>query len=291
MVEASLRGRLKREARTGDKVVIGDRIEVNTGPDGSVTVEEVLPRESQVVRRGPGGRRPKVVAANVDRLVAVASVARPDPRQPLIDRLLVVGEANHLETLLVLNKVDLLPAVPARDGEAELEARPEALELADLYRAIGYPVLLTSAVTGEGLADLEAALTHGTSALAGLSGVGKSSLLNAIEPDLGLRTGELSHRQGRGRHTTVSARLIGLRCGGFVADTPGFSDVGVWGVEPRDLGECFPEFSDFQGECRFRGCTHIHEPDCRVRAALEENRIHAGRYESYVGLVREAEDS
>jgi ribosome biogenesis GTPase len=291
MVEASLRGRVKREARTGDKVVIGDRVEVETGSDGSVTVEEVLPRESQVNRRGPGGRRPKVVAANVDRLVAVASVTRPDPRQALIDRLLVIGEANHLETLLVLNKVDLLSEVDPEYGEAGLAARSEALELADLYRSIGYQVILTSAVRGDGLADLEVVLSDGTSALAGLSGVGKSSLLNAIEPDLGLRIGELSQRQGRGRHTTVSARLIGLRCGGFVADTPGFSDVGVWGVEPRDLGECFPEFGAFRDECRFRGCTHIHEPDCRVRVALAENRIHAGRYESYVGLVREAEDS
>jgi ribosome biogenesis GTPase len=290
-VEASLRGRLKLETRTGDKVVIGDRVGVVMDSDGSATVEEVLPRESQIVRRGPGGRRPKVVAANVDRLVVVVAVARPEPRQTLIDRLLVIGEANHLDVVLVMNKMDLL--APRQHGSAGQvsESDTRTVELTGLYRGLGYPVLETSAVTGEGLDKLGAILAEGTSALLGPSGVGKSSLLNAIEPELGLRTGELSHRKGRGRHTTVSARLIGLACGGLVADTPGFSDVGVWGVEPRELEGCFPEFLPFQGDCRFRGCTHLHEPDCRVREALGRGRIDAGRFESYRGLVEEARGS
>ena len=279
VLEASLRGRLKREARTGDRVVIGDRVEVVTGQDGSVTIEEVRARRSEIVRRGSGGRRPKVVAANVDRLVVVAAAARPEPRQSLLDRLLVVGEANHLDLALVFNKSDLV-----QKGLA-------CQEMVRLYRRIGYRVLEASAVSGDGLEALKDLLCSGTSALVGMSGVGKSSLLNAIQPGLCLKTGELSHKVGRGRHTTVSSRLIPLECGGLVADTPGFSDVGVWGVEQRDLEKCFPDFHPFREECRFRGCTHLHEPNCGVQAALARNEIEEGRFESYRTLVQESVDS
>lgn len=291
ILDASLRGRLKQEARTGDRVVIGDRVELVLAPDGSSTIENVRPRRSEVVRKGPGGRRPKVIAANVDRLVVVSSVMRPEPGQFLLDRLLVIGEANHLDSVLVMNKCDLIPEVAA-DGPTPLgekvESGPSFRELVRVYRGIGYPVLETSAVTGRGLRELKAILCSGTSALVGPSGVGKSSLLNAIQPGLGLRIGELSHKKGRGRHTTVSARLIPLECGGLVADTPGFSDAGVWGVEQRELEECFPDFHPFRQECRFRGCTHLHEPECGVQAALERNEIEARRFESYRALVQEA---
>ena len=276
-LEASLRGRLKQEARTGDRVVIGDRVEVKERADGSATIESVLERLTQVVRRGPGGRKPKVVAANVDRLVVVAAAARPEPRQILLDRLLVIGEANGLDLALVMNKVDLVAETP----DAEYR------RLTELYREIGYSVLETSAVTKEGVPGLTDLLSTGTSALVGPSGVGKSTLLNAIEPDLGLMTGELSHKQGRGRHTTVSARLIPLDCGGLVADTPGFSDVGVWGVDQGELEGCFPEFHPWRGECQFRGCTHLHEPNCGVQAALHRDEIQQGRFESYRSLVQE----
>ncbi len=279
VLESSLRGRLKREARVGDRVVIGDRVEVVTGQDGSSTIEEVRARRSEIVRRGSGGRRPRVVAANVDLLVVVASVTRPEPRQSLLDRLLVVGEANHLDLALVFNKSDLV-----QKGSA-------CQELVQLYRRIGYPVVEASAVSGDGLEALKDLLCSGTSALVGLSGVGKSSLLNAIQPGLCLKIGELSHKVGRGRHTTVSSRLIPLECGGLVADTPGFSDVGVWGVEQRDLEKCFPDFHPFREECRFRGCTHLHEPNCGVQAALARNEIEEGRFESYRTLVQEAVDS
>jgi len=275
-LDASLRGRLRQEARTGDRVVIGDHVDVVSRPDGSATIEKVLARRTEVVRKGPGGRRPKVVAANVDRLIVVAAATRPEPRQILLDRLLVIGEANHLDPALVLNKSDLVEKAPAFH------------ELGLLYRKIGYTVLETSAVTGDGLEALGELLCTGTSALVGPSGVGKSSLLNALEPGLSLRTGELSHKQGRGRHTTVSARLIPMESGGLVADTPGFSDVGVWGVEQRELEECFPDFHPFREECRFRGCTHLHEPNCGVASALARGEIEEGRFESYRSMVQEA---
>lgn len=277
-LEASLRGRLKQEAKAEGKVVVGDwvRVKSDQGGEGTGTIEEVEPRHSRVVRRGPGGRHPKVVAANVDRLLAVVAAARPDPRPRLLDRLLVVGEVNDLETLLVMNKMDL--------GNGKADA------IVALYREIGYPVLETSAVTGEGLDRLKAVLCSGTSALVGPSGAGKSSLLNALQPGLNLRTGALSRRKGRGRHTTVSGRLIHLECGGLVVDTPGFSDAGVWGAEPRDLESCFPEFRDHREACRFRGCSHLHEPGCGVRGALEEGLIHPERFRSYQALVEEVKE-
>ncbi len=289
-LDASLRGRLKQEVLTGDKVVIGDRVEVEVDDDGSGTIERVLERTSQVVRRGTGGRRPKVVAANVDRLLVVASAGRPEPRQPLFDRLLVVGEANGLETVVIMNKADLLEARHP-GGEGGRGEHSPARALVELYRGIGYQVLETSARTGQGLDVVRALLGRGIAALVGPSGVGKSSLLNALEPELGLRTGELSHRNDKGRHTTVSARLLALECGGLVADTPGFSDVGVWAESPTDLERCFPEFAPYRGGCRFRGCTHLHEPDCKVRVALEQGAIDPLRFESYRILVDEAEGS
>lgn len=278
-VDASLRGRLKREERTGDRIVVGDRVRVAEQEDGSSTVEEVLPRRREIVRRAPGSRGAKVVAANVDRLLAVVAAADPDPRRELVDRLLVVAEANGLDGVLVINKLDL--------PGSEESARP----LEKVYGEIGYPVVLTSARSGRGLDALREHLCQGTSVLVGPSGAGKSSLLNAVQPDLKLRTGELSRKLRRGRHTTVTARLIELECGGMVADTPGFSDMGLWGIDPDELDVCFPDFLPFLGACRFRGCTHLHEPDCSVREAVEEGRVDAERFSSYRRLRDEAEEA
>lgn len=272
--EAALRGRLKTEARTGDRVVIGDRVRV-APEDELFTIEEVLPRETEIARRVAGGRKAKVVAANVDRVLVVVAAADPPPRERQIDRLLVVGESAGADVLLVVNKVDLGEA-GATDG------------LVGLYRDVGYTVLPTSARTGEGIEVLREVLGSGVSALIGPSGAGKSSLLNALSPGLRLRTGELGQRSRQGRHTTVSARLLALPDGGKVADTPGFGDVGVWGVEATDLDRCFPEFRPLLDGCRFRGCSHLHEPDCAVREAVERGEIAPGRYESYAVLMEEA---
>lgn len=278
-VDASLRKRLKRQRRTGDRVVIGDRVRVAESEDGAFTVEEVLPRENEIVRRVPGGRKAKVVAANVDRLLAVVSARDPEPSRQLVDRLLVIAEANGVEPVLVINKLDL-------DGAGEVAAT-----LAAPYRDVGYRVLLASAESGRGLDELREVLCRGTSALVGPSGVGKSSLLNALEPSLDLRTGELSGKHRRGRHTTVSARLLELGCGGLVADTPGFGDVGLWGVDPETVDRCFPEFRPLLDRCRFRSCSHLHEPSCGVREAVEAGAVDPERYGSYRVLRAEAEET
>jgi ribosome biogenesis GTPase len=274
-IDASLRGRLKRGK---GRVVIGDQVTVAEAPD-SWTVESVAERTTELVRRGKGGRVPKLLAANLDRVFVVVAVRDPPANADLIDRLLVLVASSGMHPTLVLNKVDL-------EG-----AREASQELATKYEAIGYTALCVSAVSREGLAELHEELCRGTSALIGPSGVGKSTLLNALDPELGLRTGELSRKGGTGRHTTVSSRLIGLSCGGFVADTPGFSDVALWGVEPTEVGRCFPEFVEPAETCRFRMCTHVHEPDCGVREALDEGNILRSRYDSYLKLRTEADEA
>ena len=277
VVEASLRGRLKLERRTGDQVVIGDRVSVaEVGGDAHV-IEEVLARDTAITRSRFGGRSTKVLVANADRLLAVFASSRPKPRLDLIDRLLVVAEFGGVTPVVVLNKMDL-------EGAGDVAKRVQRV-----YEPLGYRVLKVSAETGEGLDGFAEQVCHGIAALAGPSGVGKSSLVNALEPEHALRIGELSRKRGTGRHTTVSSRLIQLRCGGLVADTPGFSDIGVWGVRQVDLDACFPELRALSADCRFRECSHLHEPECAVREAVAAGDVNAGRFESYQILFQEAE--
>lgn len=274
-VEASLRGRVKQDRRTGERVVVGDRVEV--APAGSGwAVERVLPRSTELVRRGLGGRVAKVLAANVDQVLAVVAAHDPEPTPALVDRLLAVAESSGVRPVLVVNKVDL----PG--------ARQAAGELRRLYEAVGYRVVEVSAATADGMADLADSLRSRMSVLMGPSGVGKSSLLNALHPDLELRTGSVSARTGRGRHTTVSSRIIRLECGGLVADTPGIGDVGTWGMAQEDVAHCFPEIAGFEPACRFGGCAHLREPDCGVRQAVADGLMAESRYRSYVTLREEA---
>jgi ribosome biogenesis GTPase len=277
-VQARLRGRIKQEKRSGDRIVVGDRVEVEEGEDGAVTVETLLPRRSTMVRRGAGGAKPTVLAANLDRVFVVVAV-EPPPRSDTIDRLLVVAEANDIPAVLVLNKVDLP------------DADDVAATLADRYRPAGYSLLQVSAKRDIGMEALRALVCHGTSVFLGPSGAGKSTMLNVIEPGLQLRTGDLSTRARLGRHTTVSSRLIPLACGGAIADTPGFSDVGECELEPAELAGCFPEMRGLGDECRFNDCAHIVEPGCAVRDAVAAGRIGSERYESYVTMRREAESA
>ena len=275
-VEASLRGRLKQEARTGDRVVIGDQVMVSDlqveGSEASWAIESVEPRVREIVRRGMNLHRAKVMAANVDTMLVVVAGKEPDPRLDIVDRLLVIAESNGIAPRIVVNKLDL-------EG-----AREQAQPITSLYPTLGYPTLSVSAESGEGLEELRGWLQEGISALIGPSGVGKSSLLNALDPTLELRTGELSRKVVRGRHTTVNARLLPVSGGGWVADTPGFGDVGVWGVDPEALTESFPELVGPAEDCRFRGCSHTHEPGCGVRAAVDRGEIVESRLASYLAI-------
>ncbi len=270
-LRAVLRGKAKRAA---PRVVVGDVVRLEPEPRGELYgIVGVEPRRSLLARRVPESRIPRPVAANVDEVFVVTAAADPPPVPQILDRLLVLAEANGLPAAVVINKVDLEP------GEG----------LARRFRAAGYPVFRTSVKTGEGLEDLRRALAGRTSVVTGPSGVGKSSLLNAIQPGLRLRTAELSARTRRGRHTTVSAVMVPLEQGGYLMDTPGFAEVGLWGIEPRELAGCFPELRPYAGRCRYADCRHAAEPGCAVRAAVAEGTIPADRYDSYLRLLAEVE--
>jgi ribosome biogenesis GTPase len=267
---AILRGKAKR---ADERAVAGDRVRLDPSTLGEdvVAIDSVEPRSSIMERRVPDGRGTRPVAANVDQVVVVTAARDPDPILQLIDRLLVVAEANDLPASVVVNKIDL--------AAGDMIARHVA--------TAGYPVMCTAAKRGDGLDQLRAHLVGKVSVLTGPSGAGKSSLLNALEPGLGLRVGEISKKVRRGTHTTVSAVMIPLALGGFVVDTPGFSEVGVWALHRDQLDRCFPEFADALGNCRFGDCTHRTEPGCAVRVLVDTGVIMAERYGSYLAIRSE----
>ncbi len=275
-IDVSIRGRLKHEARLGLKLVVGDRVTITRDErDSAWAIDVIHPRRSQLARRSPGGARgERIMVANLDQVLVVFAAARPEPHPRMLDRFLVIAEANDLLARIVINKAELSSEAAIRTLFAD-------------QLAAGYPLHITSVVTGEGLEHLRAEVEGKSSALTGPSGVGKSSLMNRLFPGLDLRTAEISESVNKGRHTTVGAVLHPLPGGGFVADTPGLREVGLWNIAAGGLAECFPEFRPLIGECRFADCLHTVEPGCRIRAAVASGDVRAGRYESYVKLRAE----
>lgn len=277
--EAALRGKLKQDGNK--KLAVGDAVSVERGArDDAWAITTIHPRRSVLSRRAPGGARgERIVAANVDQVVVVFAIVKPEPHVRMLDRFLVVAEGNDIPARIVLNKVEL--------GDA---AAVDAL--AQPYEKAGYPVHRTSVKQRIGLEALHDALAGKTSALTGPSGVGKSSLVNALFPGIELRTAEISESVNKGRHTTVGAVLLPLADprGGYVVDTPGLREVGLWGLPPDHLDACFPEFRPFLGNCKFQDCAHDTEPNCAVRSAVESGAVTVDRYESYRKLRAETAD-
>ena len=277
--EASLRGRLKQEREESAKLAVGDRVVLEIDERGAHwAIAEILPRHSQLARRAPGGQGERIVAANVDQVVVVFAAAKPEPHRRMLDRFLVIAEANSLQSRVVINKIELV--------DREVTERT----FAD-YVAAGYPVHFTSVKQRVGFDELHAALAGKTSVLTGPSGVGKSSLMNSMYPGLDLRVGEISESVNKGQHTTVGALLHPLPDAGYVVDTPGLREVGMWGLASEHLDECFREFVPHIPDCRFGNCTHRVEPGCAVRKAVADGGISAERYDSYLRLREEMEDS
>lgn len=273
LVEARLRGRVKKERQSSDLAVIGDRVVVEHLDDGTGAIASVEPRLRRFSRRQPGPRgswREDVIVANPDLVAIVFATDRPPPNPRLVDRFLVVAEYNEVPAMLIANKVDL-------DADA-------ARAIFGPYERIGYDVLYTSAKAGIGLEQLRDRLAGRLSIVTGPSGVGKSTLLNALQPGLQLATGDVSAvEEGKGKHTTTHAELLPLEGpdGGYVADTPGIRELGLWEIPQSELAWCFPEFRDHLGRCAFNDCSHLHEPRCSVRAAVGRGEVSEERYDSY----------
>jgi ribosome biogenesis GTPase len=272
-LRAVLTGKAKRDTT---RVVVGDRVRLEPAPDAGLhAIVGVEPRTALLERRVPEGRGTRPVAANVDQVFVVTATVDPAPIPQLIDRLLVVAEANEIPAAVVVNKVDLDPGA----------------QLIERCRRAGYDVYATSTKSGDGIAAFAAALAGRISVVTGPSGAGKSSLLNRVQPGLRLRIGDISAKVRRGKNTTVSAVMLPLEAGGYLVDTPGFSEVGLWGIEPGELDSCFPEFRPMLGECRYGDCRHRTEPGCRVRDAVEAGTIARDRWESYLTLLEELESA
>jgi ribosome biogenesis GTPase len=284
-IVCQVRGKLKQEKLNTDPVALGDHVTISMQEDGSGMIEEVAERRRAFTRQmpPPGGRgaelidREQVIIANPDQVVFVFACADPIPSYRMLDRMLVIAEKEAIPPIVVANKIDL---VGWRDAKT----------LFGIYGQIGYPVIYTSATQKIGIRKLRRALRGKISAFTGPSGAGKSSLLNAIQPGLGLAVRTVSDATGKGRHTTVSSMLVPVDGGGYVADTPGIRAIALYDVEFAELDGYFVDIRPYVGQCQFSDCTHVQEPGCAVIAAVKRGKLDPERYESYLRLWEEIDD-
>lgn len=271
VVVCQLRGKLKQGRAKGDIAALGDRVSITVLPDGSGVVEAVEERKRALVRLDPRpqGEYQQVLLANADQAIFVFACAHPNPKLRMLDRFLVAAEKQRIPIIIVANKIDLVE---------------DAKSIFGMYESIGYRVIYTSVAENKGVDELRDALAGKISALAGPSGVGKSSLLNAMQPGLGLAVNEISTAMNKGKHTTVTRQMFLITGGGYVADTPGWKSLALWDTSPEEMDAYFPELRDLVAECQFSDCTHTHEPGCAVLAAVKAGSVHAERYDSFLRL-------
>ncbi len=274
-----VRGRLKRTTFRGDILAVGDRVQISLQTDGKGMIEQIEPRSKALVRMDPTpkGEYQQVMLANPDQVVLVFACANPPPHLRMLDRFLVICEKQGIPAMIVANKIDLI-------------GLEQACQMFAAYPRIGYPVLFTSVKQPYGLEEFRQRLGGRLSGLAGPSGVGKSSLLNAIQPELGLAVREVSKQTRKGRHVTVVREMFPLDEGGFVVDLPGLKSLALWDTEPEELDGYFPELRLLVADCQFSDCTHLSEPGCAVKKAVEEGSVSVERYNSYIRM-RFGEDS
>lgn len=284
-VRCSIRGRFRLEKSPAEVLpVVGDNVVYERSEGGDTlgitgVIVSVQPRKSVFARAtGPGGKKIKVFGANLDRVFLVHSCRNPSFNARLIDRMLVASECDGIEPVICINKIDLAGDIDRLSDEFEV------------YRKLNYTVLLCSAVEGTGVAEIRKLMTGKRSIMAGPSGTGKTSLLGAAQPGLDIRVGDVSEKTGKGKHTTSHFELHPLDGGGYLGDTPGIREFGIWGQSKQTLDETFRDFEPFYSSCRFSSCTHSHEPGCAVKDAVETGGISRQRYDSYLRILSELPD-
>lgn len=276
---ARIKGVLKMDAITStNPIAVGDLVdmEIENEVEGTVMISQVYDRRNYIARTSPHNKKQHhIVAANLDLSLLFATLREPRTSQGFLDRFLVTSEAYHVPAVIIFNKSDLY-----RQKEVMLFE-----SLKDMYEAIGYKVVLTSVAKQEGLEEVRETLVNKTTLLSGHSGVGKSSLVNAIFPELNLRTATVSDWSGKGMHTTTFAEMFDLPGGGRVIDTPGIRELGLIDIEKQELSHYFPEMRDRLNDCQFNNCIHTDEPGCAIKKALEKEEIHVDRYVSYLTIM------
>lgn len=277
VVECRLPGRFRLEdKKVTNPIAVGDLVDITINDDGSGSIEKIHPRENYITRQATHGKRgEQILVSNLDQACVVQSIKKPRIKEGFIDRFLVTCEAYEVKPVIIINKMDL-----AKSG-----GKAFAEELRELYTGLGYEFLTTSIEDEESLKKLRELLEKGTSAFIGPSGVGKTSLINAIDPSFNLKVNEVSDFSNKGKHTTTFARLIPLSFGGYIADTPGIREFGLVNIEPWELSLFFPEMLEPREHCQFSNCTHAHEPKCGVAEAFEQGEIAASRYQSYLNML------
>ena len=273
LITCSIRGKLKQNRIDEDLVAVGDQVQVALSSPNTGTIEKVNPRKNMLIRLAPTarGEYKQIFLANLDLVIFVFACAQPEPHLRMLDRFLIIAERQSIPAIIIANKVDLI-------GEKK------ALQLFGRYPPLGYPVIYTSVKNGLGILKVKKILKNKITAFSGPSGVGKTSILNAIQPELGIKVREISELTSKGRHSTVVRELFSLDGYGYLADLPGLRSLALWDIRPEELDAYFPEMKGLVSQCQFNNCTHRNEPGCAVKDAVKQGRVHPERYQSYLNL-------
>lgn len=282
LIESKIKGNFRLKGiRSTNPVAVGDRVTIVTNQEGTAFISDIEDRRNYIIRKSQNlSKQSHIIAANVDQAMLIVTTAHPQTSTTFIDRFLASAEAYSVPSVLIFNKTDLLDSDGLRYQQM----------MADLYTTIGYQCLQVSAQTGTGMDAIMPLLKGKTTLLSGNSGVGKSTMINAIIPGAAQRTAEISNAHDTGMHTTTFSEMLELPEGGYMIDTPGIKGFGTFNMEPEEITSYFKEIFHFSQHCRFNNCTHTHEPGCAVLKAVEDHYISASRYQSYLSMLDDKED-